>query len=97
AGFDWDREADLTSAGVVYADHASRFDYIGSVGAELQLAPHFVLTPFAAYQEIHRYSHDWNYGVAATYRIVRHWSVSYTPQIDEHHNVMNQIGVNYHF
>jgi opacity protein-like surface antigen len=98
AGIAFNRDAELfSSSGIVTHRSHDNFDYVLSAGAEFQLMPMLVLTPFVSYQEIHRFSHDWDTGAKVTYRVTRHWSVSATPEIDEHHNLAYLGGVNFHF
>ena len=102
AGVSFTRDAQLFSdsgtltRGTGGFDH-DNFDYVLAAGAEFQVLPAFVLTPTVSYQEVHRFYHDWDYGVKATYRLTRHWSVSVTPEIDQHKNLAYLGGVNFHF
>jgi opacity protein-like surface antigen len=103
AGVAFNRDAQLFSdSGILTHDSHNvydhdNFDYVLSAGAEFQVLPALVVTPFVSYQEIHRFYHDWDYGVKATYRLSRHWSVSVTPQIDEHKELAYLGGINFHF
>ena len=105
-GVDWQQTvAYLPAAGRYNTAHDSRFDYVLGAGAEFQVLPALVLTPFGGFQQIQEFSHDWTYGVKATYRLARHWSVSFSPQIqqfhavnfDQSHGLGYIAGVNYHF
>ena len=99
AGVAFVRDAELFSTSGVLTNHnrSDDFDYVLAAGAEFQLLPALVATPFVSYQEIHTVSHEWDYGVKASYRIARAWSVSLTPSIDQYHNLGYQAGVNFHF
>ena len=98
AGVAFNRDAELfSSSGILTHRSHDNFDYVLSAGAEFQVLPILVVTPFVAYQEIHRFSHDWEYGAKVTYRLTRHWSVSATPEIDEHHDLAYLGGINFHF
>jgi opacity protein-like surface antigen len=99
AGVAFNRDAELYSSSGILTDHNTRdnFDYVLSAGAEFQVLPAMVVTPFVAYQDIHFFFHDWDYGAKVTYRLTRHWSVSATPEIDQHHNLAYLGGVNFHF
>jgi opacity protein-like surface antigen len=99
AGVAFNRDAELDSSSGILTDHNTRddFDYGLSAGAEFQVLPAMVVTPFVAYQDIHFFTHDWDYGAKVTYRLTRRWSVSATPEIDQHHNLAYLGGVNFHF
>ncbi len=97
AGFDWTQSLSGMSGGDYNTVRGTHFDYVLTAGGEFQVLRALVLTPFAAYQEVHGFDRDWNYGLKATYRLTRNWSVSLTPQIDEHHNLAYLGAVNYHF
>jgi len=99
AGIAFNRDAELFSSSGVLSEHNSydNFDYVLGAGAEFQVLPALVVTPFATYQEIHQFSHDWEYGAKVSYRIVPRVSVSFTPEIDQHHNLGYLTGVNFHF
>jgi hypothetical protein len=99
AGVAFNRDAELYSSSGIFTTRNSHddFDYVLSAGAELQVLPLLVVTPFVAYQEINRYAHDWDYGAKVTFRLSRHWSVSATPEIDQHRNLAYLGGVNFHF
>lgn len=96
-GVAWTQQITQYSNGLLWTSHGDYFDSIYTAGAEFQVLPDLVVTPFAAYQEVHRFSHGWNYGVEATYRITRRWGVSLTPQIDQDHGLDYRAGVNFYF
>jgi len=99
AGIAFERDAELFSSSGILSERNSsdNFDYVLAAGAEFQVLRALVITPFASYQEIHQFSHDWEYGAKVSYRIVPRVSVSLTPEIDQHHNLGYLAGVNFHF
>lgn len=80
------------------AGRQDSFMFFVAAGAEIQLAPQLVLTPYVSYQETpHFDAQVWNYGAKATFRLAREWSVTAGVQIDEHSSVEYRFGVNRHF
>jgi hypothetical protein len=98
AGVAFSRNAELLSTGGLFRRHGgTEFDYLLAAGAEFQVAPAFVATPFLSYQEIHEVRRDWNYGVKLSYRFTPRWSATFTPSIDQHEMAGYKLGVNLHF
>lgn len=74
------------------------FAYELKTGAQFQLLPQLVLTPYVSYEAAPRlHTHEWNYGVLTNYRFNREWSATVGAKLDEEHNVSYSVGVNFHF
>jgi hypothetical protein len=80
------------------AGRKDSFMFFAAVGAEIQVKPQLVVTPFVSYEEAPRFDkHVWKYGAKATYRIAREWSGSLSVQVDEDGSVEYGFGINRHF
>jgi hypothetical protein len=76
------------------------FSFLIGTGVEIQLAPRFVLTPYASYHEFTRLTSNsgtWNYGVKATFRIAQQYSASVAVDLDDDENLSYRFGLNRHF
>jgi hypothetical protein len=74
------------------------FTYLIGVGAEFQLLSRLAVSPYVNYQEAtHFNSHQWNYGVKATYRIAQEWSGTVAVERNDDHDMTYRFGVNRHF
>jgi len=101
AGQAWERVAGMDSKSLVYT-------FTG--GVEFQVAPAVVLTPFVEYQaepwlDNHAPAlgnlptHDWDYGVKATYRFTPQWGASLGVAMDQYNrnDLGYRAGLSYHF
>lgn len=74
------------------------FLYFVGVGAEIQVAQTWVVSPYVQFVDATSYSgHDVNFGVKSTYRINRDWSLQGEISINDSHDTGLSLGVNYHF
>lgn len=72
--------------------------WAGVAGAEFQLLPPLVLTPYVKYEaRPHLTEHAWDYGAKATYRFGLEWSATVGLQVNEHHDWEYLFGLNRHF
>jgi hypothetical protein len=80
-------------------DRDSSFAARLGAGAEFQVTPVLVLTPYATYTHasVLESDHLWNYGVKANYWILEHWGVSAGLDRDNHQNLGYSAGMNYRF
>jgi hypothetical protein len=79
---------------------ADSFSFLIGTGVEIQLAPRFVLTPYASYHEFTRLTTNsgvWNYGAKATFRIAKQFSASLAVDLDDDDNISYRLGLNHHF
>jgi hypothetical protein len=101
AGYAWQR-----AGGISRKSFADTF----TGGVEFPVLGNLAVTPFAEYQaEAHLFNHElpaanfpdhlWDYGVKATYRIDRQWSVSLTADLDQYSrdDLGYRAGLSYHF
>jgi hypothetical protein len=79
------------------------FTYRLSAGVEFVAGGGWAFAPYAQYQQWHALSaagwasHDWNFGVRASLRLGRSWSLILDPQLDQHRNPAYQAGLAFHF
>jgi hypothetical protein len=83
-----------------FGNSTNSFSFLIGTGVEIQLAPRFVLTPYASYHEFTRLtsnSGSWTYGVKGTFRIAQQFSASLAVDLDDDENLSYRLGLNRHF
>ncbi|HVW22458.1 MAG TPA: hypothetical protein VHC86_14685 [Opitutaceae bacterium] len=79
------------------------FTYRLTAGVEFVAQGGWAFTPYAQYQQWHALStanwasHDWNFGIKASYRVSPRLSLILNPQLDQYRNVGYQAGIALHF
>lgn len=74
------------------------FLYFVGAGAEFQISPRWVVTPFAQFVDATDYSGStWNFGAKTAYRLNESWGLNAEVVTDDDSNTGFKLGVNYHF
>ena len=71
-----------------------------AIGAELQLAPAFTVTPYVEYVDVPDLANTrsaWNFGAKANYWIDSQWAVTGGVARSDHHDMMFTVGTNFRF